>query len=113
MLPSSQRLSRKQVTEFLVNKDIKVVFNTIGTFKYLLKKGGFTVVTGSKQQKKAVLRNKIRRQIYVLFEKYEHNQPVSAILYVSKQAYTMSYNDLKQYLYELLQKIAKNTNKNS
>ncbi len=114
MLPSSQRLSRKQINDFLKNKDIKVVFNKIGTFKYYgTPTSALTVITGSKQQKKAVLRNKLRRQLYTLFGKQTLKVPISAMLYVSKQAYDMSYADLKQYLYELLQKITKDFNKNS
>lgn len=70
---------------------------------------GFTVVTGSKQQKKAVLRNKLRRQLYTLWGKNLQKTSVMAILYVSKQAYEMPYADLTKHLYDLLQKTGKNS----
>ena len=109
MLPSTTRLSRSQVTSLLIHTDVKVVFNRLGTLKYVnsLENKGFTVVTGSKNQKKAVLRNKVRRQLYTLFNK---NKDISlqGILYVSKQVYDMSYTELDQNLNALLQKTQKN-----
>jgi ribonuclease P protein component len=104
MLPSHQRLSRQQITDLLANKGIKVVFNRLGTLKFITNSTGLTVVTGSKQQKKAVLRNTLRRRIYTLFSNYKGMYAITAILYVSKQSYEMSYDELKQYLYDLLQK---------
>jgi ribonuclease P protein component len=119
MLPSPQRLTRQQFTELLKNPEIKVVFNAVGTFKYVKKEPGLrngkpgsfselSVVTGSKHQKKAVLRNKIRRQVYTLFPNNPYNIKVSGIFYVSKQSYTFSYQHLKDYFYALLSKIEKN-----
>jgi ribonuclease P protein component len=105
MLPSNKRLTRQQVRNFLINPDIKVVFNRLGTLKYL-KTGSdpiFTVVTGAKNQKKAVLRNKIRRQIYSLFAQYGEKAFIG-MLYVSKQSYEMPYKDLKANFYALLEK---------
>jgi ribonuclease P protein component len=112
MLPSPQRLTRQQFAELLKNPEIKVVFNTLGTFKYQEQSNSgtvkFTVVTGSKHQKKAVLRNKIRRQVYTLFRNNPYNIKISGILYVSKQSYMFSYQQLKDYFYALLSKIEKN-----
>jgi len=118
MLPSSQRLSRQQVIDLLKNPELQVVFNRTGTLKYLYQsnsgtfnKSGFTVVTGSKQQKKAVLRNKIRRQLYSLFRLYKknnENKDIMAILYISKQLYDMSYREIQDNFYALLSKTEKN-----
>ncbi len=107
MLPSKQRLSRQQVTDLLKNPEIKVVFNRIGTLKYVknLENKRFTVVTSSKNQKKAVLRNKVRRQLYSLVPQGE-NPSFIGIFYVSKGIYNMSFIDIKRYFHELLQKIA-------
>jgi ribonuclease P protein component len=109
MLPSHTRLSRSQVTNLLLNNNLRVVFNRIGTLKYVisLENNGFTVVTGSKHQKKAVLRNKVRRQLYTLFKQYK-GISAEAILYVSKQVYDMTYIELQQNLYALLEKAQKN-----
>lgn len=110
MLPSNKRLSRSQITSLLLNQGLKVVFNRIGTLKYIqnLENQGFSVVTGSKSQKKAVLRNKLRRQIYTIFNKNKDISPIQGILYTSKQAYDMSYEDLSLNFHALLQKTAKN-----
>jgi ribonuclease P protein component len=114
MLPSKQRLTRQQFTNLLKNPGIKVVFNQLGTLKYIesdkelglpfLKPSSLSVVTGSKQQKKAVLRNKIRRQIYTLFSKNPYKISISGILYVSKQSYDMPYEQIKDRFYALLSK---------
>jgi ribonuclease P protein component len=113
-MPFSQRLSRSEVTFLLNNPEIKVIFNRLGTLKYLDKpstsslKIGLTVVTGSKNQKKAVLRNKIRRQIYSLFRTYiNKNKDISVvgILYVSKQVYMLSFNETSSLFEALMNKI--------
>lgn len=111
MLPSSQRLTRRQITDFLKNTDISVVFNRLGTLKYQknLLNIGFSVVTGSKNQKKAILRNKVRRQIYTIFRKYSKTTPFLGVLYVSKQVYDMTYIDIERYFYALLEQIEKNS----
>jgi ribonuclease P protein component len=124
MLPSNQRLTRQQFTDFLKNPEIKVVFNPLGTFKYIKKESGLrngkpdsfsdlSVVTGSKYQKKAVLRNKMRRRLYTIFHKNPYNISISGVFYVSKQSYELSYEQLKDYFYALLSKIEKNTTSNS
>ena len=107
MLPSSQRLSRQQVAALLANPELKVVFNRIGTLKYTLSNKALTVVTGSKQQKKAVLRNKVRRQIYSVFAAYQLKKPITAIFYVSKQIYDLSFPEIKDLFHALLSKIEK------
>jgi ribonuclease P protein component len=110
MLPSNQRLTRQQVTLLLNNPEIKVIFNRLGTFKYITSSNkALTVVTGSKNQKKAVARNKLRRQIYSLFNQYKGNIALQGILYVSKQAYDMTYIDITRNLYALLEQSSKNS----
>ncbi len=108
MLPSSQRLSRQQITALLSDPDLKVVFNRLGTLKYTFSNKALTVITGSKQQKKAVLRNKIRRQIYTIFGSYQPKKPIKAMFYVSKQAYSLSFQEIKDLFHALLSKIEKN-----
>jgi ribonuclease P protein component len=117
-MPFSQRLSRSEVTSLLNNPEIKVIFNRLGTLKYqgkfnsdtlhTPKKAALTVVTSSKNQKKAVLRNKIRRQIYSLFRTYiNKNKDISVvgILYVSKQVYMLSFNETSSLFEALMNKI--------
>ncbi len=110
MLPSTQRLTRQQVTDFLKSPAIKVVFNRAGTFKYIPSDFPLlTIVTGSKNQKKAVLRNTLRRRLYSLFTQYKGLKSIQGIVYVSKQAYDMSYEDLSRYFYSLLEQSTKNS----
>jgi ribonuclease P protein component len=114
MLPSSQRLSRQQVTDLLKNPQLKVIFNRTGTLKWdYSPTPALTVVTGSKQQKKAVLRNKLRRQLYNIFHSYQETSQKSlqlkGILYISKQLYDMSFLELKDNFYALLSKTTKNS----
>ncbi len=110
MLPSQKRLSRSEFTQFLASKDIKTVFNHLGTLKYqksLISQA--SIVISSKHEKRAVYRNKLRRRLYSVFDAYfkdnvDQNQ---YILYISKQAPTFEYSQLKTLLYELLKKAAK------
>jgi ribonuclease P protein component len=108
MLPSTQRLSRPQVSIVLANPCLKVVFNRLGTLKYIpqtfINNQGFTVVTGSKQQKSAVARNKLRRQLYSLLRQHPKTHFIG-MLYVSKNSYEMPYNEIKQHFLKLLEKI--------
>jgi ribonuclease P protein component len=108
MLPSKKRLSRIQFEAFASFKEQKVVFNRLGTLKYKESNEMLcSVVTSSKHEKRAVVRNKLRRRIYFLFGQ----NPLSLVmvLYVSKQSYTMEYSDIKILFHELIQKIQKHS----
>ena len=107
MLASKERFSRSEFTSFLNNKDILVVYNQLGTLKYrkaeLCK---LSVITGSKHQKKAILRNKLRRRIYTLFRGVD---AIEGVLYTAKASYSLEYKDIQKLFYELLVKTQKNT----
>ena len=112
MLPATARLTRAQCSELLKNPQLLVVFNRLGTLKYLsgLENNGFSIITGSKAQKKAVLRNKLRRQLYSLFAKYYKNgskKPIIGMLYVSKAVYELSFSELSLIFNDLLAKTQK------
>lgn len=108
MLPSQKRLNRQQFTTFISSPTIKVVFNRLGTLKYLIHSDlGCSVVTSSKYEKKAVVRNKVRRRIYSLIAKEKIS--FSGVLYISKYGYTMEFAEITQLFNELVQKITKNT----
>jgi ribonuclease P protein component len=107
MLASKERFSRSEFTTFLSNKDFLVVYNQLGTLKYLkTTPQKLSVVTGSKHQKKAVLRNKLRRRIYTLFRGTIN---IQGILYTSKTASVLEYDDIVRLFHELLVKAQKNT----
>ena len=110
MLPSNKRLSRVSFSVFLGSKDLKTVFNQLGTLKY---KKSLTnqasIVISSKNEKRAVYRNKLRRQIYGVFREYFKLNPENHqyVLYVSKQAPNFSFQEIKTTLNELFKKITK------
>lgn len=108
MLPSHQRFSRQQFSVFLENKGIFVVYNRLGTLKYLPSETvQVSVVTSSKAQKKAVSRNKLRRRIYAVIA--AHNPKIRGIVYVSKQSYGFTYSEVKNLTLDLLAKAEKGT----
>jgi ribonuclease P protein component len=105
MLPSKKRLSRIQFEAFSSSKGQKVVFNRLGTLKYSENTAQLSgVVTSSKHEKRAVVRNKLRRRIYSLFE--SSTLPYTIVLYVSKQSYTMQYDEIKNLFNDLIKKIS-------
>lgn len=107
MLPSRKRLSRQEFSETLKIR-VFVVYNNLGTLKYHNSgKTLFSVVTSSKHEKKAVLRNKLRRRIYNLVR--ELDPKISGIIYTSKNSYNLSFDEIKENLYELIKKTKKNT----
>ena len=108
MLSKKERLSRVQFSEILTNKGILVVYNNLGTLKYVnTATRALSVVTSGKHEKKAVSRNKLRRRVYSLFDK--ENRSIQGILYASKGAYLLSYGEIKRLFNELLNKTQKTT----
>jgi ribonuclease P protein component len=110
MLPSKQRLSRLEFNNLLSQKDLGVVFNNIGTLKFKkAPKNQFSVVISSKNEKSAVLRNKLRRRIYEIFTKQIRalSGSYALILYSSKKATTMEYKEIENLLNELIKKATK------
>ena len=104
-----------------------MVFTRVGTIKYVKnpysckENSGvrFSVVTSAKNQKSAVKRNLIRRQAYQIigtspiFARYLLGlesgtclESLEAVLFLSKQAYGMPYEQLYEHISILLRKIA-------
>ncbi len=108
MLPSNKRLDRNLFRSLSESRILSTTFNRIGTLKYLktLDNYRFSVVVSSKKEKSAVKRNKIKRRIYSLVRDYYKNNQnfVHAILFLSKDAYSMDFIDLNKHIYELLDK---------
>ena len=108
MLPSTKRFSRSKFQEFLISKGIFVVFNQLGTLKYIPSSSlMFSVVTSSKHEKSAVKRNTLRRRVYTTIGSI--NPAIKGILYVSKQSYGFPYPETVNLLNDLLAKAQKNT----
>ncbi|MEK7227945.1 MAG: ribonuclease P protein component [Patescibacteria group bacterium] len=110
MLPSKKRLSRHEFTKFLAQGGSKTVFNSLGTLKFKeAETNQVSVVISLKVEKRSVYRNKLRRRLYSIFAEYFRKDPETKhlILYVSKQAVNIKYQDLKIQLDELFRKITK------
>lgn len=110
MLPSKKRLNRHLFEQFLSFPQKKTVFNNIGTLKYKnAEKPRFSVVISSKVEKRAVYRNLLKRRIYSVLSLFikEKDLNIEGVFYISKNAVTTSFKDLKEGVYELLQKTTK------
>lgn len=105
MLPSSERLNRLQFNEIASNKDNLVVYNKLGTLKYIAGKTALSVVISRKNEKKAVKRNKLRRRVYSIFNAKKMN--IRGILYVSKSSTYFNFMEIKDLFYELMEKTKK------
>lgn len=74
---------------------------------------GFAIVLSGKTFKKAVERNKIRRQIFSILEKYlkekslVFDQNLAFLIYPKKEIKTIKFLDLEKELYNTLNKIIK------
>lgn len=107
MLPSKQRLSRTDFTAFVAQKDVRSVYNQLGTLKYrkspILK---VSIVISSKHEKRAIYRNALKRRLYSLFSVYIKDSLAAGqyVLYCSKQASKLSYSDIKPLFDELIKK---------
>lgn len=104
MLPSKERLPRREFKEILENKGLIVIFNKLGTLKYLPSlKTKLSIITSGKHEKSAVKRNKLRRRLYTLFR----GMKVQGLLYTAKNAYTLSFDELKRLTNDLSTKSTK------
>ena len=93
----------RQELSTLLKGDLKTVFNASGTIKYKQGIGRIVVVVSSKQEKRAVYRNKIKRRARAIFisEKIPHD----VVFYPSKKSLVMPYPEFKVHFHELIKKI--------
>ncbi len=105
MLSKGKRFTREQFEAFLAQKGLQSAYNTLGTLKYTKGNPCLAVVTSSKHEKRAVLRNKLRRRVYTLSQQYPLS--FSGILYASKQSYSFDYETTKRLFVELCTKASK------
>ena len=108
MLASSKRISRRDFKKILENKGIFVVYNKLGTLKYLPSQSiMFAVVTSSKHERSAVVRNKVRRRIYSLVQ--ELKPSIQGVFYVAKSSYQLSFQETKDLIIDVFTKAQKRT----
>lgn len=103
-----KNLLNKKETPFKV---IRGVFFDIKIFKNKNEASNIiknTIITSSKNFKKAVTRNKIRRRIYTILEYFlKENEinlekHISIIIYPKKEVINIKFSDLKKELYNSL-----------
>lgn len=65
------------------------------------------VVTSSKHEKRAVVRNRVRRRIYTIFRNENKTSalPFHILFYVAKKSYSASYADTVTAVTDLIKKI--------
>lgn len=105
MLKSENRLKRLEFESFLGSKT-RLIPGKIGLFKFAPGRNKFSIVISSKNCKKAVLRNKIKRRYYSIISKYIQNfkKPINGALFTSKEVKNMSFLEFKNQLIDLLNK---------
>ena len=113
-MPTNARLTRAQCSTLLKTPSLRVVFNSLGTIKFIKNTDnkGISVIISSKLIKKAVIRNKMRRRLYTIFCNFYKNkdiQPISGMIYVSRHSVLMSFEELERNFNDLLKKTQKNT----
>jgi ribonuclease P protein component len=110
MLARAQKLDRAQFTALKDNKEIRTVYNTLGTLYYKENPQytGFSVVISGKSVKLAVQRNKIRRRIYTMVRSQKDLQ-ILGILYTSKNIGALSYEETTTHFQNLVAKMQKST----
>lgn len=105
MLPKNKRYTRKQLNAFLSINDKRSVYNSIGTFTFVKESGPIAVVSRKTHEKRAFVRNKARRRLYTLFGATALT--FSGVLYLSRQSYTLPFDDIKKHFANLMEKALK------
>lgn len=108
MLPSNKRLNRRDFLEILSTPGHIIVYNKLGTLKFVKNnQPALSVVISSKNEKKAVKRNLLKRRIYKIFA--DQKVDLRGILYVSKNSSNFSFPEIKELFNDLILKIKKNS----
>lgn len=87
----------------LLKGHFKTVYNRCGTIKYIPGTGKTAIVISSKQEKRAVYRNRIKRWVRNIFS--QNRKDVDFIFYPSKAVYSLEYIDFKVLFDDILKKI--------
>ncbi len=107
MLSKNKRLNKAKFKEIL-KKSKKIEGENFSYRVQFIKNGQeprFSVVVSSKVSPKAVVRNKIRRQIYEILGKTALNGQISAIVYVKKEALKLDFRAMNKEISGVLGKI--------
>ncbi len=87
----------------LIKGRYTTVYNRCGTIKYIPGSGKIATVISSKQEKRAVYRNKAKRRVKNLF--LQSKKDVDCIFYPAKTLFSFQYVEFKEIFSDLLKKI--------
>lgn len=105
MLSRQKHLSRVLWNTLKKTKGVKTTFNSLGTLKVYPKETlYFCVVVSSKHEKKAVKRNRLKRRLSSLFKEKSTVSKDIFIVFPSKKAYDLSYEETKELFSDLFSK---------
>ena len=108
MLSKKYKLTTLEIKDLFDKKErsffsFKNSRNNLFDIKYFsnkdIKDNKYAVILAGKTFKKAVQRNKIRRQIYTIIEKYEVKEGCFILIYPKKEIINIKFQDLKKELY--------------
>lgn len=111
MLSKKYKLTTLEIKDLFDKKErsffsFKNSRNNLFDIKYFsnpeIKSNKYAVILSSKTFKKAVTRNKIKRQIYSLVEKFEAKAGCFVLIYPKKEIEKVLFQDLKKELYNVL-----------
>ncbi|KKS33180.1 MAG: hypothetical protein UU93_C0001G0011 [Candidatus Amesbacteria bacterium GW2011_GWA2_42_12] len=101
MLPKSHRLARKDFLQTKkLGKNIRLPWTSLLIFSNKLEINRWAVVTSTKLDKKAVVRNRLRRVIYNSVKILSGNHDV--IIFPNKQAFKLSQPEICQTLKQVI-----------
>ncbi len=105
MIPAAERMNRASFKRF-TESNPRSVYNKSGTFKFgKSKKPLLSIVVSSKHEKKAVIRNRTKRRFYRALSEVMKDQPsIQGVIFVSKLAYSFSYEEIRDFVFELFRK---------
>lgn len=111
MLSKKYKLTTLEIKDLFDKKErsffsFKNSRNNLFDIKYfsnpVIKENKYAVILSGKTFKKAIERNKIKRQIYSLIEKFEEKKGSFVLIYPKKEITKTLFQDLKKELYNVL-----------
>ena len=103
LMKKKKRYLNRDEVGTLLKGQFKTIYNKSGTLKYILGEDKLTVIISSKQEKRAVYRNKIKRRVRALF--FKEKRGIWAIFYPAKSVFSLEYKEFEALFNDLIKKI--------
>ncbi len=117
MFPKNQRITKKDEFDLIYKKGQSFYLDILGAriLKNNLKIRRFAIIISTKISKKAVIRNKIKRQIRSILQQEQDNFPpsVDIIIYTKKGIEKLTFEELKKTILSLIQIINSDFNQST